>query len=566
MRRFAFLVAVVLVTPACGDDSGPSFDAGPDAVMPGFTGADDYCPGSAHCTGAGGDGKLYVGAGKKIYTPVIPEPWVDVNANSKFDVGTDTFTDTNQNGTFDALYLFGGVPADGVKTDLEARAIAFKQNDTIVVICYLDTIGMFADDFDLIRNDPALAALDIDHIVMGSTHAHSTPDTIGISNQDPLTTGYNPDYAASVRAAAVSAIKDAVTTLEPAHMRIASALILDDPSDPTQGTDNFAHDIRDPVIYDPTLTIARFTAENDPTKTIATLVNWGDHPEVALYSSSPENLLITAHYPHWLREDIENGVTSGEPGLGGITIFVQGALGGQMGTLHGAHPVAPDGTMVTELGHAMDQALGESLAQRALVALTDKGVDVNTGLDLSYRTAEFNARVDNRGFQAFFLLHILAPHKLIGYDPDAPVGPDNAPWIALRATYVQVGPLGIVTGPGELHPELWTGVHMDGSWSWGYPLIAPDDTVNLPDWAKGMQVEALRDLVLQQPGVQYPVFAGQAEDYIGYIVPAYNYVLNPDDPYISEADGDHYEETYSLGPDVEDQSVHPIVELLKWHP
>jgi hypothetical protein len=569
-RGSRFACALVLsfasaLSVACGDDDGGAADAGtgPDAIAPGFFGPDDYCPGSAHCTGQG-DGKLYVGAGKATYTPEVPEPWTDTNLNSEYDDG-EPFTDSNMNGTFDALWLFGGTPMGGVKTDLEARAIAFKHNDTLVVICYLDTIGMFADDFDLIRQDPMLAGLDIDYILPGSTHAHSTPDTIGISNANPLQTGYNPEYTATVRAAAARAIKDAVTTMKPAHMRIASVLLIDDPMDPMSGTDFFAKDIRDPVIYDPTLTIARFTEEADPDATIATLVNWGDHPEVALYGDSPDSLLASAHFPHWLRKTIEEG-TAQVPGLGGTAVFVQGALGGQIGTLHGTTPIGLDGVPVTELSHEMDQALGESVAVRALQALEDQGEVVTTGLEVSYRTAPFFARVDNVGFQAFFLIGILAPHKLWGYDPEEPVGEGNEPWIQLRATYVQIGPLGIVSGPGELHPELWTGVHQDGSWSWGYPLIAPDNTVNLPDWDKVHPGPSMRELVLANPGVKYPVFAGQAEDYVGYIVPEYNYVLHPTNPYIEEAEGDHYEETYSLGPEIETQGVDPILELLEWRP
>ena len=56
----------------------------------------------------------------------------------------------------------------------------------------------------------------------------------------------------------------------------------------------------------------------------------------------------------------------------------------------------------------------------------------------------------------------------------------------------------------------------------------------------------MRDLVLAHAGVRYPMCAGLGEDYIGYIVPAYNYALDPADPYIVEAEGDHYEEVYSL--------------------
>jgi hypothetical protein len=157
---------------------------------------------------------------------------------------------------------------------------------------------------------------------------------------------------------------------------------------------------------------------------------------------------------------------------------------------------------------------------------------------------------------------------MVGYNPDEPIDEDNLPWLPLRATYLQIGPLGIVTAPGELHPELWVGGY-DGSWSWGWPMLMHtmnDDGTpvpNQPDFTQAPQPPYMRDLVLAKPGVRYPVLAGLAEDYIGYIVPAYNYVLDPDNPYITEAQGDHYEEVYSLGPLVEQHAVHPILQLLQ---
>jgi hypothetical protein len=560
-RRSLPMVALLAALAACGrDDVVP----GAAAVIPGFTGPDIACPGQPQCTGQGGEARLSVGVGAQAYTPTLVETFTDEDQDGERDAD-EPFVDADQDGKFEPLWLFGGTPANGIKTDIEARAIAFAQHDLLVVICELDTIGMLAEDFDLIRADPALAGLGIDHIVLGATHAHLTPDTVGISNANPLQSGIDPVYVAALRAAAVQAIKEAVMTLEPARLRVARTLLLNDPADPTSGTDRFNKDIRDPVIYDPTLTIARFVRAAAPDETIATLVNWGNHPELAFFADPPEKNQITAHYVHWLREGIEAGVGD-VPGLGGTTVFVNGALGGQVGSLRGCAPVDPLTDLpVTVESHAMDEALGRSVAVRALEALAGSGVEV-TELPLSFRSTEYPARIDNVGFQTLFLLQVLAPHRLYGYDPSQPIDETNTPWLPLRATYVQVGPLGMVTAPGELHPELWVGVAMDGSWSWGYDLLSDPTAPNQPNWALAAPPPYLRDLVLANPGVTYPMLLGQAEDYIGYIVPAYNYALDPDNPYLSEAEGDHYEEVYSLGPDGEAHIVEPILELVSWRP
>ena len=92
----------------------------------------------------------------------------------------------------------------------------------------------------------------------------------------------------------------------------------------------------------------------------------------------------------------------------------------------------------------------------------------------------------------------------------------------------------LMAAPGELHPELWVGGY-DGSWSWGYPLY--DNTKpNLPKFDEAPKPPYMRDLVLAHTGVKYPVLAGCAEDYVGYIVPAYNYALDAHDP-VSEPQG-----------------------------
>nr|MBA3538943.1 hypothetical protein [Deltaproteobacteria bacterium] len=459
-------VAIVVGVVACG---GGSTAKPPDAQLEGFTEPDLVCPGAPGCEGAG-DGVLKVGAARRDYTPTNFETYTDENLDNEYQA-SEPFTDTNGNGKFDGVWLFGGGRAAlGVTTAVEARAMAFVQGDVTIAIVYLDCIGLLAGDMDLIRQHPLLAGLGIDHIIVGATHAHDGPDTIGLWGPTITTSGRQPFVLEGLHAAAAAAVKEAVETARPATLQIASTPLINDPANPQSLTDDFNKDIRDPVIFDPSITIARFVDATSPTTTIGTLVNWANHPEVAHFSDDPAT--ITAHYPHWLRDHVEQGVLTTESkyaqtdlaGLGGVTVFVQGALGGQIGSLRGTHPPGPDGTPLTETNHAMDQALGTNAAARALSALAQSGETVSD-LPLGFKSALYHSRIDNTLFHVAFLVQVIGPHALVGYDPEASIDESNLPWLPTRATFVQIGPIGLVTAPGELHPELWVGGY-DGGWSW----------------------------------------------------------------------------------------------------
>jgi hypothetical protein len=577
-----------LVAAACGDDGNAVV---PDARLEGFDQPDIVCPGGPKCMSAG-DGALKVGVAKRIWTPQDFETFTDENMDRQWQK-TEPFTDKNGNGKFDGVWLFGGGrAAEGVTTDVEVRAMAVVECDKTIVVAYIDCVGLFDGDMDAIRNDPALASLDIDHIVIGSTHAHDAPDTAGIWGPDVGISGRQQFVIDVLQAKAVEAIHEAVTNVQPAQMIIASTKTLNEAGNTQSRTDDWFKDIRDPVIFDPTVTIARFVKVGNPNETIGTLVNWADHPEVAHFDDTVP-ATITAHYPHWLREHIENGVLASEskyattdiPGLGGITVFVQGALGGQIGSLRGTHPPGPGGVPVTKTSHAMDQAVGTNLAAVALNALNQTG-ESTSELPLSFKSAKFWARVDNLGIQVYQILGILGPTETGGYNPDDPIDVGNEPWIALRSDYVQIGPFGLVTVPGELHPELWVGGY-DGSWSFGWPTqwgecadngaqcelgtnagcgasVICNAKPNAPDLTTAPKGPYMRDLVLAHDGVRYPAVAGLAENYIGYIVPMYNFVLATSGPWLNEAEGDHYEEVYALSTIVEQHVIHPILELLKY--
>ena len=114
--------------------------------------------------------------------------------------------------------------------------------------------------------------------------------------------------------------------------------------------------------------------------------------------------------------------------------------------------------------------------------------------------------------------------------------------------------------PGELFPEVAFGGY-DGSLVGNdiEAFISPDnpnppqvdDAPSGPYWAELMETE-------------HAWIVGLANDELGYIIPAYDFEVHPTVPYLDEAEGDHYEETNSLGPQTEPLLDEAIRQLMAW--
>ena len=98
--------------------------------------------------------------------------------------------------------------------------------------------------------------------------------------------------------------------------------------------------------------------------------------------------------------------------------------------------------------------------------------------------------------------------------------------------------------PGELLPELAVGGY-DGSHvnSDRYDFIDPNNPFP-PEVTNAPEGPYLKE---RMPG-EHRWIIGLGNDEVGYIVPEYDFVLAEDGPYLNEHEGDHYEETNSLGP------------------
>ncbi|MCS6913112.1 MAG: hypothetical protein RMK29_01830 [Myxococcales bacterium] len=500
------------------------------------------CPGEPGCAPLG-DGKLYVGVAVRDITPQV-EPFEDTNDNGVYDPG-ERFEDRNGNGSFDAYWLAGFAPgrlARGVHDPVWARALALRQNQTTVVLVAVDAIGLFRDEEEEVRRLlPAEAEVDL--LLIHATHNHQSVDLIGTWGPSPMQRGVHDGYQNQVRRAMAAATVEALRTARPAQVTFGAIAV----EDPGGEMGRYVADTRDPVVIDNVLHTMQFREAQGRGQPIATLINWANHPEAV----GSHNRLISSDFVHYLRERVEQRG-------GGRVIYVSGALGGLLTPLP-VEPLDEDRRPVRDSGFAKAEALGRAVADFALQAMTDPAAITLDGhqLTLSFRDTRFAVRLDNRRYHLAAGLGLFR-RSLCCYDPMLPIGEDNLPWIETQLAYLRLGPAAIITNPGELAPELLLGGY-DGRHAGTYRLLDPNQP-NAPELGRAPRPPYLIDLMDgERPHRQTWGLTG---DFVGPILPRFNFVLDADAPYLRAAPGDHDEEMHSLGPLAEPQIVGTMRQLI----
>lgn len=460
------------------------------------------------------DTPLHVGAAMRDITPPFNEyePWTDVNGDSRYNPDDgDTYEDMNGNGKPDLVWLggfAGNRPATGVHDPLWARAIALRHGGVTIAIVSIDSVGITHEQFIAIRKslDPAL---EIDHVMFSTTHTHSGPDTMGIwsnSNDVPglfLGTNFDDAYMERIRLSAREAIHDAVRKLEPAEMICAQAEV---------EKAGFVRDSREPQVHDRFITMARFVRQWTD-ETIATMVSWGNHPEVL----NDDNTLITSDFPNYWRDGVEYGVPSpnGAEGLGGMCMFLQGACGGLMTPLNIEVPHRDGKQIFGEADFAKCQALGENLAALTLNTLrgdtTWKEEDPRIGVAAKTVFAPLGGV-----FKYAIMLGAVHPGYFWGK-------------ARTEVNVIRIGDLEILAIPGEIYPEIVDGgVEQPDGADFG---ISPIETPGLRTLMRG----------------KVNMVVGLANDEIGYIVPKSQWDVEA--PYAYGRDKAQYGEENSGGPE-----------------
>jgi hypothetical protein len=574
MRRgqiFAALCALVFV--ACGDDDdstdvpedmGAGTDASAEVDMgppPPFV-PDSYCPGGDGCP-SGNDGTLMVGAAMRDITPVIDDNTdtmtVDVNGNALYDPGEDEYDDANGNGIFDPVYIagFGSPrPASGMHDSQWARAVVMRNGDVTIAMVALDTFSIFFDDVAAMRE--MVADTEVDYLTACASHSHQAADTLGIYGPDTSTSGVDPAYLDRVRAEAAGAVRDALENMQAANVQYATFRFRDQPG----GMLRYVSDNRHPHIIDDEARIVRFTEAGTET-TIATLVNFGSHAE---YWGS-RNSLLSSDFVHWMREGIEGGVTGpdGEvPGVGGVALFFEGAIGSQIGPQQ-IEPETWEGTAIETDSMEAAEVVGEQMAYFVLEALGDGGGSVtDMSAELGFRHRSFFVDVENRGFHIAFLGGLFI-RESYNWDPDRVLRPGiNEPDVLTEVAVVDIGRLQLQLIPGEIDPSLFIGGY-DGSHTPEGVEIVDETEENAPDLSMAPEGPYLRDLA--RSDAEFVGILSLANDEIGYLLPDFDYVLfDGVGAYLIEAEGQHYEETNSIGINGWSRVKAQIEQLLAWVP
>ncbi len=442
-------------------------------------------------------------------TPEVVDTWVDVNNNAEFDEGVDTWEDVNGNGKFDAVWIAGfqnRKPAAGVHDDVWARTMVLDDGNTRIAVVALDAIGFMHDDVVDVR-DLIPESAGVDYAVICSTHTHEGPDLLGMWGGSIFKSGVDPKHMEYVKKQAAKSVAEAVEALRPAILKFAR-----DPD----GADDLLIDTRKPEVFDSGLRLIQVVdAENG--ETLGTLAAWADHPET-LWS---DNLLITSDFPHYVREGIEKGVYKDDSlkvkGVGGICVYINGAVGGLMTThprlaLH--IPFTTDS--VKEPNYIKARAQGDRLAMLALDALRQSADTVKkAGISLRAKTIELP--VGNPLFRLATFLGVL-DRGMTG-------------WMKSRTeiSVFSIGPASFVTVPGEIYPEIING-GVESPEGRDYKI-------------KPVEVPSIR----QQMGGEYKFVIGLANDEIGYIIPKSQW--DEKAPFTYGRDHAPYGEENSLGPE-----------------
>jgi len=469
---------------------------------------------------------LQAGFAKVDISPVIPDDWIDANGDYRYNPDDgDTYTDGNGNGEFDGVWLAGfhnSRPAQGILDPLWARAMVLDAGDVKMALVVIDMIGFGNDEVIASRKLILDTNPELDYVIISSTHVHSSPDLMGMWGPSEFERGVDPAYLDQVQKGIQEAVRLASASKKAAIFRFTE--------NPT-GLKSLVDDTRDPKVFDAGLKLMQvLDAEN--METLGTIMNWGNHPET-LWA---QNIEVSSDFAHHWREMVENGIVEKDStlikGVGGVAIFLNGAIGGLM-TTHPSMEVIDPYSNEKFQQQNLDKivAQGRALAKVTLETLQDSSFHEVSKANLSIRAETIELKMDNKLFHLAAYLGIFDR----GFTKWKHIRSEVSAWKLGPATFVHV--------PGELYPEILHG------------------GIESPEGADyGIGPQEIPTIQSQIPG-QFKFFAGMSNDMVGYIVPKSQWDVDPPFTYANE--DRPYGEINSLGPETGPKIHSAVLKILK---
>ncbi len=389
--------------------------------------------------------------------------------------------------------------ATGIHDDLWFRCLAMEAGKTLVV-CAADSIGLFMDDVQKIRDQAIERLGQPADIVVAATHDHEGPDTMGLWGPALGKSGINDEYNLYLVDRAADTIAAAVKSMRPARIRLAKVKNAE--------LDSYVHDTRPPVVLDTEL--IAMAVEDADGKRIATLVNWANHPETV----GSKNTLVTADYPGYLYARLEKLA-------GGTAIFVNGAIGGMMSPL-GAKVVDPKTRReAAEESFRKAEIIGTRVAELAHEAL--RGAPPARVERVDFKEEQIEIPVTNQGYHIAAKAGVFKNRKAFTEQ-----GGTRTAAGFFRLASAEQAVLECALVPGELYPELSVGgiERLEGA---DFPAAPEEPAI------KKMMRAPFRMLV------------GLADDEIGYIIPKAEW--DEREPWLKGAAKRWYGEVNSVGPE-----------------
>ncbi len=301
--------------------------------------------------------------------------------------------------------LAGNRISTGIHDDIYARCLLLDDGKNMIGFVSLDIIGFPRWYVLKIKDDLKKMGINADNIIITCTHQHSGPDTIGLWGKNEMESGVNPEYMDFLCKQVFDVISEAYKNMQGAEIKLSSITV----------PDGVSKNFREPDLIDRELSLIKVDSISGDT--IAILVNFTAHPET-LWS---DNHLITADYVHYIYRDLDEK-------FGGVTLFINGALGGMVS--------------VDSKAHTFEEAerIGTTISDKAIESIAKAEIQRNVNITL--KKSEIDIPMENNNFKLLMDVGLL---KNFLYENGN---------IKTEVNYIKIGDAQIATFPGEVLPKL----------------------------------------------------------------------------------------------------------------